>query len=181
MTSPENECHKVSPHSPPDHGRTTPSVLGRNNWNALSFYEKFEQAVAIALGGVIAVIIILSLFQLIRAVYIMLVLEAFNPLDHDVFQTIFGMILTLLIALEFKHSIIRVAMRSDSIIQVKTVVLVALIALSRKKVILEADTSAATIAALSGALLSLGLVYWLLRERDDHLDEMATQNRGDRD
>jgi uncharacterized membrane protein (DUF373 family) len=158
MTSPEIECQKVSPHSPPDHGRTTPSVFGRSNWNALSFYEKFEQTVAIALGGVIAVIIILSLFQLIRAVYIMLVLEAFNPLDHDVFQTIFGMILTLLIALEFKHSIIRVAMRSESIIQVKTVVLIALIALSRKMVILEADTSAATIAALSGALLSLGLV-----------------------
>jgi hypothetical protein len=35
-------------------------VFGRNNWNALRFYEKFEQAVAIALGGVIAVIIILS-------------------------------------------------------------------------------------------------------------------------
>ncbi|MDD1650328.1 MAG: phosphate-starvation-inducible PsiE family protein, partial [Methylococcaceae bacterium] len=82
---------------------------------------------------------------------------------------------------EFKHSIIRVAMRSDSIIQVKTVVLIALIALSRKMVILEADTSAATIAALSGSLLSLGLVYWLQRERDHHLDEMATQNRGDRD
>ena len=180
MSSPENECHKVSPHSPADHGRTTPSVFGRNNWNALSFYEKFEQAVAIALGGVIAVIIILSLFQLIRAVYIMLVLEAFNPLDHDVFQTIFGMIMTLLIALEFKHSIIRVAMRSESIIQVKTVVLIALIALSRKMVILEADTSAATIAALWGALLSLGLVYWLLRERDDHWDEMATQIRSDR-
>jgi uncharacterized membrane protein (DUF373 family) len=68
------------------------------------------------------------------------------------------MIMTLLIALEFKHSIIRGGMRSESIIQVKTVVLIALIALSRKMVILEADTSAATIAALSGALLSLGLV-----------------------
>jgi uncharacterized membrane protein (DUF373 family) len=180
MTSPENEGQKVSPHSRADHYRTTPSVFGRSNWNALSFYEKFEQAVAIALGGVIAVIIILSLFQLIRAVYIMLVLEAFNPLDHDVFQTIFGMILTLLIALEFKHSIIRVAMRSESIIQVKTVVLIALIARSRKMVILEADTSAATIAALWGALLSLGLVYWLLRERDDHWDEMATQIHSDR-
>ncbi len=155
------------------------SFFERNNWSALSFYEKFEQTIALALGAVIAVIIIFLFLQLIRAVFIMLVLESFNPLDQGVFQAIFGMIMTLLIALEFKHSIIRVAMRRDSIIQVKTVVLIALIALSRKFVILEADTSPAKIAALSAALLSLGLVYWLLRERDDRLYKKVTQSHAD--
>ncbi len=76
--------------------------------------------------------------------------------------------MTLLIAMEFKHSIIRVALRRDRIIQVKTVVLIALIALSRKFVILDtATTEAAQIAALAVALLALGGVYWLLCERDD--------------
>jgi uncharacterized membrane protein (DUF373 family) len=80
------------------------------------------------------------------------------------------MIMTLLIAMEFKHSIVRVALRRSSIIQVKTVVLIALIALSRKFVILDSSvTAASTIAALAGATLVLGLVYWLLRERDDRL------------
>lgn len=51
------------------------------------------------------------------------------------------MIMTLLIAMEFKHSIVRVALRRDSIIQVKTVVLIALIALSRKFVILDSNAS----------------------------------------
>lgn len=64
-------------------------------------------------------------------------------------------------------SIIKVVVRKDSIIQVKTVVLIALIALSRKFVILDVDASPAKSAAL-GALLALGVVYWLLRERDDH-------------
>ena len=78
------------------------------------------------------------------------------------------MIMTVLIALEFKHSILKVAERKASIIQVKTVVLVALLALSRKFIILDADrTGAATIAALAGAALVLGIVYWLLRERDE--------------
>ena len=74
--------------------------------------------------------------------------------------------MTLLIALEFRHSIVKVAMRRESIIQVKTVILIALIALARKFVVLDADTSPAKIAALAGALLSLGIVYWLVRDRD---------------
>ena len=90
------------------------------------------------------------------------------------FQTVFGMIMTLLIAMEFKHSIVRVAMRRDSIIQVKTVILIGLIALSRKFVVLDPDTSPAKVAALAGAVLALGLTYWLLRQRDDRMAQDAT-------
>jgi uncharacterized membrane protein (DUF373 family) len=138
-------------------------------WRVMSVYEKFEQVVALTLSGVIAVIIVISLVQLIRTVVDLLLLDALNPLDHRVFQTVFGMIMTLLIAMEFKHSIIKVALRRDSIIQVKTVVLIALIALSRKFVILDPDAAPAKIGALSLAVLALGGVYWLLRERDDRL------------
>ena len=53
--------------------------------------------------------------------------------------------------MEFKHSIVRVALRRDSIIQVKTVILIGLIALSRKFVILDADVGPAKVAALAGA------------------------------
>lgn len=62
------------------------------------------------------------------------------------------------------------AQRKDSIVQVKTVVLISLIALARKFVVLDsATTPAMTIAALAAATLVLGVVYWLLRERDDRL------------
>ena len=134
----------------------------------MSLYERFEQIVAIALSLVIAVVIALALVQLLIRVLPLLLRGAIDPLDPEVFQMIFGMVMTLLIALEFKHSIIRVAIRRESIVQVKTVLLISLIALSRKFVILDtADTSAATIAALASATLVLGVVYWLLRERDD--------------
>lgn len=126
-----------------------------------------NQAIALALSAVIAVVIVVSLVQLVRTVFVLLVVNSFNPLEHQVFQTVFGMIMTLLIAMEFKHSIIRVALRRDSIIQVKTVVLIALIALSRKFIILDPDTEPGKVAALAGATLALGLVYWLLRERDN--------------
>jgi len=142
----------------------------REQWSVMSLYERFEQVVAIVLSLVIAVVIALALVQLVVRILPLLVSGAIDPLDHEVFQTLFGMIMTLLIALEFKHSIIRVALRRSSIVQVKTVVLISLIALSRKFVILDTNaTSASTIAALAGAALALGVVYWLLRERDDRV------------
>ncbi len=131
--------------------RLNPFQVLRDQLAIMSFYERFEQVVALVLSAVIAVIIMVSLFQLISIVFTLLVLDAFNPLDHKVFQSVFGMIMTLLIAMEFKHSIVRVALRRDSIIQVKTVVLIAVIALSRKFVILDSDASPAKIAALAGA------------------------------
>ncbi len=124
----------------------------RAQWAVMTFYERFEQVIALALSAIIAVIIVVSLLQLISIVFSLLVIDAFNPLDHKVFQTVFGMIMTLLIAMEFKHSIVRVALRRDSIIQVKTVILIGLIALARKFVILDPETSPAKIAALARPL-----------------------------
>ena len=141
----------------------------RSQWRLMTVYERFEQVVAITLSGVIAVVIVISLIQLIRLVFTLLVMDALNPTDHKAFQMVFGAIMTLLIAMEFKHSIVRVALRRDSIIQVKTVILIGLIALSRKFVILDPDVGPAKVAALAGATLALGLTYWLLRERDDRI------------
>ena len=142
----------------------------REQWPLMTLYERFEQVVAIVLSLVIAVVIALALVQLVMRVVPLLVSGAIDPLDHEVFQMLFGTVMTLLIAMEFKHSIIRVAVRRSSIVQVKTVVLISLIALSRKFVVLDTNaTSASTIAVLAGATLVLGAVYWLLRERDDRL------------
>lgn len=146
--------------------RAAPFRRLRESWAVMSFYERFEEIIALILSGVIAVIVVISLIQLVRLVFTLLFVDAFNPLDHAVFQTVFGAILTLLIAMEFKHSIIQVALRRGSIIQLKTVVLIALIALARKFVILDPEAEPARIAALAGATLALGVVYWLIRQRD---------------
>lgn len=138
----------------------------RHQWRKMTPYERFEHVVALVLNAVIAVIIVVALIQLIRMVLFLLVTKSLNPLEYETFQLVFGMIITLLIALEFKHSITTVAFRRKSITHVKTVVLIAVIALSRKFIILETDTSPGKIAALAGALLALGIVYWLMHERE---------------
>jgi uncharacterized membrane protein (DUF373 family) len=147
----------------------------------MNHYERFEHVVAFILSVIIALVIALALLQLVTRVVPLLVTGSLDPLDHEVFQGLFGMIMTLLIALEFKHSIIRVALRRESIVQVKTVVLIALLALSRKLIVLDSKvTEAQTIAALALAMLVLGIVYWLLRERDDRLpkDHCAAPGAG---
>lgn len=150
----------------------------KEQWRLMSFYERFEQVIALTLSAVIAVIIVISLFQLIRTVVMLLIVDAFSPLDHSVFQTVFGMIMTLLIAMEFKHSIIKVVLRKESIIQVKTVLLIALLALARKFIILEPDIAPGKLAALAATTLALGVTYWLLRERDDRLTGQAAAREG---
>ncbi len=137
----------------------------RFQWRLMNAYERFEQLVVLALGLIIAAVIAMALLQLYQRVLPLLVGGAIDPLDHDVFQSLFGAIFTVLIAMEFKHSIVRAALRRDSIVQVRTVLLIALLALSRKFVILDsANTPATTIAALGFATLVLGFVCWLLRE-----------------
>jgi len=97
----------------------------------------------------------------------LLLSKAFNPLKHETFKTVSGGIMTLLIAMEFKHSILIVTKRQQNIIQVKTVILVSLLALARKFIILDIYAlEAAKTAALALALVALGAVYWLMRERD---------------
>ena len=140
----------------------------RDRWPLMTAYERFEQVVALVLSFIIAAVIVLALVQIVVRVLPLLIGGGVDILEHGVFQALFGTIMTLLIAMEFKHSIIRAALRQESIVQVKTVILIALLALGRKFIILDiAATGAATIAALASATLVLGIVYWLLRERDD--------------
>ena len=140
----------------------------RDRWPLMTVYERFGQVVALVLSFIIAVVIVLALVQIVVRVLPVLFGGGVEILDHGVFQALFGTIMTLLIAMEFKHSIIRAALRQESVVQVKTVILIDLLALSRKFIILDiVATGAATIGAIAAATLVLGIVYWLLRERDD--------------
>jgi uncharacterized membrane protein (DUF373 family) len=131
-------------------------------------YRRFEAAVAFALTIVISTVILVALCRLIVSVADTLVLRALNPLEHEVFQRVFGEIMTLLIALEFNHTLQYVVSGERGIIHTKMVVLIALLALARKVIIVELFTAApAALLALAALTLALGVTYWLMRERDD--------------
>jgi uncharacterized membrane protein (DUF373 family) len=146
----------------------------KENWAILSYYQRFESAVALVLALIIALIVLVALYRLGESVIAGLLLGVLDPLDHKVFQQVFGDIMTLLIALEFNHTLQYVVAREQSIIQTKVVLLIALLALARKFIILDLhDTSAAHLLGLAAITLVLGVTYWLLRERDDQLSSRS--------
>jgi uncharacterized membrane protein (DUF373 family) len=137
-------------------------------WSVLSHYQRFEGFVALVLTLVIGLVILVALFRLTFTVVTGLLLGALDPLDPGVFQAVFGEILTLLIALEFNHTLQYVVKREQSIIQTKVVLLIALLAVARKFIVLDLrDVDATQLLALAAITLALGLAYWLMRERDD--------------
>ena len=141
---------------------------GRERWKGLAFYEKFEHAVLLVLTALIAVVIVIALWNLVLKVFWSLVVSgSFDPTDHAVFQGVFGMIFTVIIALEFKRSLLVAAERRRSIVQVRTVVLLAMLAIVRKLIILDLQsTEPLQLFALAVAILALGGVYWLVRDQD---------------
>jgi len=145
---------------------------GRMRWRGLSFYQKFEHAVVLVLVGLIAVVVIAAVWSLAVKILFGLVLSGrVDPTDPAVFQAVFGMIFTVIIALEFKRSLLVVAHRQESIVQVRTVILIALLAIVRKLMILDlASTESSQLFALPAAILALGAVYWLVRDQDRSIE-----------
>src|SRR6202022_4463314 len=145
----------------------------REKFRLLSLYQQFEHVVIMFLTGLIAVIVIAAVWSLSLKILFGLVLSgSLDPSDYSVFQAVFGMIFTVIIALEFKKSLLVVAERRHTIVQIRSVVMIALRAICRKLIILDpTQTDALHILALAAAILALGIVYWLMREPDQRLGE----------
>ena len=149
----------------------------RVEWRVLSYYQRFEGLVALVLTLVVALIIVVALFRLTYGVVTGLLLGVLNPLDHGIFQSVFGEILTLLIALEFNHTMQFVVNREQSIIQTKIVLLIALLAIARKFIVLDlASIDGAQLLGLAAITLAVAVAYWLMRERDDRVDVGSSKN-----
>ena len=141
------------------------------DWAILSYYQRFEGIVAFVLTVVIALIILVALYRLSASVIAGLVLGVLNPLDPSAFQAVFGEILTLLIALEFNHTLQYVVKREQSIIQTKVVLLIALLAIARKFIILDlGEVSPGQLVGLAAVALALGVCYWLMRPEGGRID-----------
>jgi uncharacterized membrane protein (DUF373 family) len=139
----------------------------RGAWPGLSVYERFEQIVALIVTALVAVLVAAALVHLTVTIVALVLFGLADPGKTGLFQAVFGMIMTVLIALEFNHSIRGVLERRHGIVQVRTVVLIALLALVRKFIIIDAaHVDPMALIGLAAAVLALGAIYWLMRDQD---------------
>ena len=141
---------------------------GQARWRRLTVYLKFEHAVVLVLTALISIIIVSAIWKLaIKILYSLVLSDTFDLTDLAAFQSVFGMVFTVIIALEFKRTLVLVTERTESVVQVRAVILIALLAIVRKLIILDiAPGDAPQLLALAVATLSLGGVYWLVRDQD---------------
>jgi uncharacterized membrane protein (DUF373 family) len=147
----------------------------REKFKLLSLYQQFEHIIIIILTVMISVIVVVAVWNLSLKILFALILPGnLDPSDYAIFQAVFGMIFTVIIALEFKKSLLVVAERRENVVQIRSVVMIALLAICRKLIILDVkETDALQIFALAAAILALGVVYWLIRDTDQRLVNTA--------
>lgn len=148
----------------------------RLSFEPLTFYQKFEHVCILILTALIAIVIVFAIWHLALKVALSILSSSFDPTDYAVFQTVFGMIFTVIIALEFKRSLLVLAERAEGIVQVRSVLLIALLAVVRKLIILDlAHTEALQLLALAAAILALGGAYWLVHDQNRGLPKTAAR------
>jgi uncharacterized membrane protein (DUF373 family) len=134
----------------------------KKEWKNLTSYERFEQVVSRIIMLFISVVIIYSLALVaIELMKDFMLGTAF--MGSELLQDIFGSLLTVLILMEFNHSIASSLNKKSGILQARVVVLIAILVVARKVILLDFKTETLEhLAGISGMALSLGILYWLL-------------------
>jgi uncharacterized membrane protein (DUF373 family) len=134
----------------------------KHEWHELTSYQRFEQVVSRIIMAFIAVVIVYSVILVaIELIKDFALGDAF--IERELLQDVFGSILTVLILLEFNHSIAVSLKQKTGIIQARIVVLIAILVIARKIILLDFTTaSIETLAGHAGVALTLGALYWLI-------------------
>ena len=112
------------------------------SFRGLTFYEQFEHAVILILTALILLIVASATWHLAEMVIVLLLADAVQPTNQMVFQSVFGMVFTVIIALEFKHSLLIVLARQESVVRVRSIILIAMLAMVRKFIIMDLGATA---------------------------------------
>jgi len=127
-------------------------------------YEWFEQIILGIIVIIMSLVIIYSLFVAIITLSGDLA-SGIESMETSALKDTFGLILTVIILVEFNHSIVLAIRQRSGAIQVRIVVLITIIVLARKLVLLDYTTaSMETLLGLGGLALSLGGLYWLISD-----------------
>jgi uncharacterized membrane protein (DUF373 family) len=149
----------------------------KTDWGKLATYGQFERvALACVMALLLALTVVAIIFAAIKIVGDLALGEAF--LDKAALQDTFGLILTIVILLEFNHSIFVALTHRTGAIQTRIVVLIAVLVVVRKLMLQDpANADLQTLGGFGGLLLALGGLYWLISDGDRrHAQEAAKES-----
>lgn len=125
-------------------------------------YELFEGLVS---RLIMIVLGLLTLYALISAAIELIVDLRLGAdfIEKELLQNTFGSILTVLILLEFTHSVYTSIKNRSVVIEARAIVLIAVIVIARKLILVDfKSASMDEVAAYGGIALALGILFWLL-------------------
>jgi len=126
------------------------------------FYHWPEKMVSISLSLMITITIFVTLAQAALVLYQTIATEQ-SFLNHNAFINVFGAFMTVLIAMEFNHTVFSTITGSSTTVKVRAVLLVSLLALARKVVLIDLkDYDYTSILALAVLIAGVTLAYWVV-------------------
>ena len=129
-------------------------------------YHHFERLVVAALTIMVSISVVLTLIQSGVALY-QVIFSNTHLLDHNAFIKVFGTFMTVLIALEFNHTVLPDITSKSSLVKVRAVLLVALMALSRKVVLVDfKEVEFTSMIGLAVLILAVALTYWVVQKEE---------------
>jgi uncharacterized membrane protein (DUF373 family) len=133
-----------------------------------TLYETFEHVIMLVLTLIIVVLIGFATYHLILATLGLILSGELDPTDPGVYPGVFGMIFTVLIGLEFKRSFLIVSATQTSIVRIRSIILIGMLATLRKFIVLDLkEINVLEMLAVAAAILALGIVYWLVRDQEN--------------
>ena len=148
-------------------------------WPKLASYGQFERIALASVMLMLAVITVYAIvFVAIKLVGDLALKDSF--LDKAALQDTFGLILTIVILLEFNHSIFVALTARSGAIQARMVVLIAILVIARKLMLRDFETlDYQTLLGFGGLLLALGGLYWLICDGDRRRAHAASHESPD--
>jgi uncharacterized membrane protein (DUF373 family) len=135
-------------------------------WRAYLDYRHFER---IALGCILIMIGIIAavaiVFTAIKLAGDLRLGEAF--VDRAALQDTVGLVLIILILLEFNHSVLVSLSEPSGATQVRMLVRITILVVARKIMLIDFSAiQAQTLLGFGGLLLALGGLYWMISDGD---------------
>jgi uncharacterized membrane protein (DUF373 family) len=130
-------------------------------------FEVFEDVVS---RLIMVVLGLLTLYAFVSAVIELLadIRMSGDFVEKELLQNTFGSILTVLILMEFTHSVYTSIKHKSVVIEARAIILIAIIVVARKLILIDFQTTSLEhVGAYGGIALALGVLFWLLGATTD--------------